>query len=67
MKRKGKVGVGRLGDYCKPGRRQQELGCQKNQESGGVSCLMSFLKTWLENRRGKVVGIIPMGVLYLGL
>lgn len=32
------------------------------QESGGVPCLMSFLKTGLESRRGKVVGIIPVDV-----
>lgn len=34
MKRKGKVGVGRLGDYCKPGRRQQELGVRKIRRVG---------------------------------
>lgn len=51
----------RLGGYCNPGRGQQELGLSGEQESGGVSCLISFLQTWLEIRVvGEVVGIIPM-------
>lgn len=42
-------------------RDRRKLGCQGGRRVGGVSRLTSFLKTWLESRRGKGVGGNPNG------